>query len=132
VLPAGKNSVNFFCKFFIGTQLLIYVGIYRKQQILTEYRKIFCLFLLVGLSPGGKLSFDPTSILTSFSLGQESYNLGKVNVSERVYNNNLISLLLSPVILTTELICSSFDLYIDELCIHLYFLLIFFYLIPTL
>jgi hypothetical protein len=52
VLLAGNNSVIFFFKFFIGTQLEISVGFYRKQKILTEYRIFFCLFWLVGLSPG--------------------------------------------------------------------------------
>jgi hypothetical protein len=48
----GAASWQEFCKFFIETQLYISVGIYRKQKILKEYRKIFRLFLLVGLSPG--------------------------------------------------------------------------------
>jgi hypothetical protein len=54
------------------------VGIYRKQKILTDYRKIFCLFLLVGLSPDvPKVECSRTNAnkqtLTHFPLSRVKY-----------------------------------------------------------
>jgi hypothetical protein len=34
-----------------------------KQKILTEYRKIFCLFWLIGFSPGENIFLRPCTIL---------------------------------------------------------------------
>jgi hypothetical protein len=49
VLLAGNIFVicTFFCKYFIGKKFENSSGIYRKQKLLTEYRKN----LLIGLSP---------------------------------------------------------------------------------